>query len=116
MKLLADENFRGAVVRGLLRRRPDLDLVRVADAGLGEADDPTILSWAADEGRLVLTHDAATLIGFAYERVAAGSPMPGIIEVRQDLPIGPIIDDLLLIIDASYEGEWEGQVLYLPLR
>jgi len=116
VKLLTDENFRGAIVRGLLRRRPDLDLVRVADAGLGEADDPTILSWAADEGRLVLTHDAATLIGFAYERVAAGRPMPGIIEVRQDLPIGPIIEDLLLIIDASHEGEWEGYVLYLPLR
>jgi predicted nuclease of predicted toxin-antitoxin system len=116
VKLLADENFRGAIVRGLLRRRPNLDLVRVTDVGLGEVDDPTILSWAADEGRLVLTHDAATLIGFAYERVAAGNRMPGIIEVRQDLPIGPVIDDLLLIIDASHEGEWDGQVLYLPLQ
>ena len=116
MKLLADENFRGAIVRGLLRRRPDLDLVRVPDVGLGEADDPTILDWAAAEGRLVLTHDAATLIGYAYNRIAAGLAMPGIIEVRQDLPIGPVIDDLLLINDASREGEWEGQVLYLPLR
>ncbi len=44
VKLLADENFRGVIVRGLLRRRPDLDLVPVTDAGLGEADDPTILS------------------------------------------------------------------------
>ena len=116
MKLLADENFRGAIVRGLLRQRPDLDLVRVPDVGLGEADDPTVLAWAAAEGRLVLTHDAATLIGYAYDRVAAGLAMPGIIEVRQDLPIGPVIDDLLLINDASREGEWEGQVLYLPLR
>ena len=46
MKLLADENFRGAIVRGLLRQRPDLDLVRVPDIGLGEADDPMILAWA----------------------------------------------------------------------
>jgi hypothetical protein len=116
VKLLADENFRGAIVRGLLRRRPDLDLVRVPDVGLMEADDPTILAWAATEGRLVLTHDAATFIGFAYDRVNAGLPMPGIIEARQDLPIGPVIDDLLLVIDASHEGEWDGQVLYLPLR
>jgi predicted nuclease of predicted toxin-antitoxin system len=57
VKLLADENFRGAIVRGLLRRRPDLDLVRVPDVELGEADDPTILAWAATERRLVLTHD-----------------------------------------------------------
>jgi hypothetical protein len=86
------------------------------DVGLSETDDPTLLAWAAAEGRLVLTHDAATLIGYAYDRVAAGLSMPGIIEVRQDLPIGPVIDDLLLIYDASNEGEWEGQVLYLPLR
>ena len=86
------------------------------DVGLGEADNPTILNWAADEDRLVLTHDAATLIGFAYDRVTAGNSMPGIIEVPQDTPIGSILDDLLLIIDASHEGEWEGQVLYLPLQ
>jgi Domain of unknown function (DUF5615) len=116
VKLLADENFRGAIVRGLLRRRPDLDLVRVPDVGLIEADDPTILAWAAAEGRMVLTHDAATFIGFAYDRVNAGLPMSGIIEVRQDLPIGPVIDDLLLLVDASHDGEWDGQVLYLPLR
>lgn len=42
--------------------------------------------------------------------------MPGIIEVRQDLPIGAVIDDLLLLIDASRPEEWDGQVLYLPLR
>jgi hypothetical protein len=108
VKLLADENFRGAIVRGLLRRGSGFDLVRVPDVGLNEADDPTVLEWAANEGRVVLTHDAATLIGFAYERVAAGLPMPGIIEVRQDLPIGGVIEDLLLLIGASTAGEWEG--------
>lgn len=116
MRLLADENFRGAILRGLFRMRPDLDLVRVADVGLIGVDDPSVLDWAAAEGRLVLTHDAATLIGYAYERVAAGSAMPGIIEVRQGLPVACIIDELLLLVDASYDDEWHGQVLYLPLK
>jgi len=53
--LLADEYVRDAIVRGLLRRRTDLDLVRESDVGLSEADDPTTLSWAAVERRLVLT-------------------------------------------------------------
>ncbi len=43
LRLLADENFNGYIIRGLLYRRPDLALVRVQDVGLGEADDPTIL-------------------------------------------------------------------------
>ena len=88
MKFLADENFRGALVRGLLRRHPTLDLLRVADGGLRGADDPAILDWAASEGRVVLTHDAATLIGFAYQRLAVGLAMPGIIEVRQETATG----------------------------
>ena len=44
LKLLADENLSGYIVRGLLRRRPDLDLSRVQDVGLLGKDDPTILS------------------------------------------------------------------------
>ena len=30
----ADEDFNHRILRGLLRRRPELDLVRVRDAGL----------------------------------------------------------------------------------
>jgi len=39
----ADENFNNDIVRGLLRRKPDLNIVRVQDAGLSGADDPTVL-------------------------------------------------------------------------
>jgi hypothetical protein len=31
LQFLADENFNGDIVRGLLLRQPDLDLVRVQD-------------------------------------------------------------------------------------
>ncbi len=48
LRLAADENFNGNIVRGLLRRRPDLDIVRIQDVGLAGADDPAILAWAAE--------------------------------------------------------------------
>jgi len=57
VRLLSDENFNGEIVRGLLLRRPDLDLCRVQDVGLEAADDPTILEWAAANNRIVLTYD-----------------------------------------------------------
>ena len=41
--LAADENFDNDIVRGLLRRRPDIDVVRVQDVGLSGASDPIIL-------------------------------------------------------------------------
>jgi hypothetical protein len=115
LRLAADENFNNNIVRGVLRRRPDADFVRVQDAGLSGADDPTVLEWAAAEARVVVSHDVSTLRKHAYERVTAGLRMPGVFEVPNTLSIGHAIDDLLLIIESSLEGEWEGQVRYLPL-
>ena len=48
LRLAADENFNGDIVRGLLRRNPKLDIVRIQDVGLSGADDPSVLQWAAD--------------------------------------------------------------------
>ena len=115
MRLLADENFDGRVVRGLLRRLPTLDLVRVQDVGLSGADDPTILGWAAGEGRLVLTHDVETMAGFAHDRTAAGLAMPGVVEVPAHVLVRQAIYELLMLATASLPGEWEGQVLFVTL-
>jgi hypothetical protein len=35
LRLLSDENFDNHIVRGLVRRLPTIDLVRVQDVGLG---------------------------------------------------------------------------------
>jgi hypothetical protein len=113
--LVADENFNNDIVRGLLRKKPDLDIVRVQEVGLRGADDPTILEWAANEGRVVLTHDATTMTYYAYERVKAGLSMLGVIEVADDLPLGQVIEDILLLAEYSNRSEWESQVIYLPL-
>lgn len=116
IRLLADENFDRDIVRGLLRREPQLDLLRAQDVGLRSVPDPQVLEWAANKNRILLTHDFATIVRFAYERVARGEKMPGVIEVKFSVPIGSVIDDILLFVTCSAQGEWEGQVLYLPLR
>lgn len=115
LRLGADENFNNDIVRGLLRRKPDLDIVRVQDVGLSGADDAAVLEWAANEKRVLVTHDAATLTRHAYDRVRAARSMPGVFEVSSSVPIGRAIDDLLLIVECSIESEWEGQIRYLPL-
>jgi hypothetical protein len=112
----ADENLNSDIVRGLLRRKPDIDIVRIQDVGLSGADDPTVLEWAAHEGRILLTHDVTTMTHHAYERVRMGKPMPGVFEISRDLSVGSVIDDILLLVEYSLKGEWEGQVRYLPLR
>ncbi len=57
ISLLADENLDANILRGVLRRLPGIDAVRVQDVGLTGADDPTVLAWAAEQGRVLVTHD-----------------------------------------------------------
>ena len=115
LRLLADENIKSQLIRGVLRRNPSVDIVRVQDVGLGGADDNAILEWAAQEGRVVLTYDVATVPDAAYRRAVEGLPMPGIFAIPWSAPLREVIDDLLLLAEASLPEEWEGQVLYLPL-
>jgi predicted nuclease of predicted toxin-antitoxin system len=115
IRLLADENFRYAIFQGLRERAPNLDIIRVQDVGFANTDDPLILAWAAQENRIVLTHDANTMTDFAYERVRAGQGMSGVIEVSLKVPIGKAIEEILILDTCTEADELEGQVIYLPL-
>ena len=116
LRLAADENFNNIIIRGLLRRNLSVDIVRLQDTNLSGADDPTVLEWAAETGRVLLTHDTSTMPRHAYERVRAGMAMSGIFAVRQGLDPGQVIEDLALLVECSLDDEWNGQVQYLPLR
>ena len=115
LRLLADASLHGDITRGLLHLQPDLDLVRAQDCGIRTATDQVILEEAARAGRVVVTQDLDTMIGYAYERVRRGQLMPGLLVVRQGVPIGRAIEAILLVALGSDAGEWEGQVVYLPL-
>jgi hypothetical protein len=116
LRLVTDEDFNNRILRGLLRRRPDLDILRVQDAGLVGRGDAEVLEWAARERRVLLTHDVTTMKQAVAERRAASLPMPGVFEVGQQLPIAQAIEDILLLAECSLESEWEGQIIFLPLR
>jgi hypothetical protein len=116
LRLATDEDFKNGIVRGLLRRQRDLDILRVQDAGLAGKRDDEVLAWASTDGRILLTHDVTTMRQVAYDRIAAGLPMPGVFEISQDVPIGRAVDEILLIALCSDQDEWQGQIRFLPLR
>ena len=115
-RFLADENFDNTLLKGVRKRKPDIDIARVQDVGLLRAEDPVVLAWAARNGRLLLSQDVNTMVGYAYERVAAGLPMPGLFVAPEAVLRGEIIESILLIAECSVDGEWEGRVEYLPLK
>jgi hypothetical protein len=117
VRLLLDENFNNPIGVGLMRDRPNLDMSRAQDIPeIAGKDDRTLLEWAAQEGRILLTHDVHTITAYAYERVATGKPMPGVIEVNRSVSVGTLVEEILLMIEASNPGELEGRVVYVPIR
>lgn len=116
VRFLADENIDPDLVLGLQRRVDGLDIVRVQEVGLRTVDDPTILQWAADHGRVLLTHDLKTIPGFAHDRIAADLAMPGVFLIRSNISIALAIDELAMIAEASDASDWDRNVVYLPLR
>jgi hypothetical protein len=117
LRLASDADVNGEIIRGLRRRLPEIDLVRAQDALPEGAPDPAVLAWAAAESRVLITNDRNTMVGFAYRRVEAGEPMPGLIATTNEQSIGSAIDDILLIAEYMPEEEVRDQiVVFLPFR
>ena len=117
LRLASDADVHGEIIRGLRRRLPEIDLVRAQDALPEGTPDPAVLAWAAAENRVLITNDRNTMVGFAYQRVAAGEPVPGLIATTNEQSIGSAIDDILLVAEYMPEEEIRQQVvLFLPFR
>lgn len=113
-RFLTDEDFNNDILRGLLRHLPKLDIVRVQDIELRNVDDAIILAWAAQENRVVLTHDVNTMIAAALRRTREGLPMSGVFAVRRLAPLAKAIDDLILLAVAGQETDFRDQVWFVP--
>lgn len=115
--LASDADVPGGIIRGLRQRLPEIDLVRVQDVLPEGTPDAAVLAWAAAENRILITNDRTTMVGCAYERVAAGEAVPGLIVTTNKQAIGMTIDDILLIVECMTEAEIMDQVvIYLPYR
>jgi len=116
LRLLIDENVDHQILRGLKSRLPDLDFVTVRQVGLAGSPDSDLLKWAAQNQRVMLTHDIKTMLPCAYELLSRGEPMVGVIAVPDQMDIGGAIGDLELLIGCSSESEFNDRVERLPLK
>lgn len=110
--LAADENFH-RILRGLRHHHPELDIVLIRDV-IGGAGDDQVLAWAAEQGRVVLSHDVNTMGYAADQRVEAGLPMAGLVLVNQPFHLGHLVEDLAELAYCSFPHEWENRTEYLP--
>jgi len=114
VRFLADEDFNDWIVKGLLRREPFIDFETVPGLGLRGTPDPALLAFATEQGRVLVSHDVSTMPAHFAAFLASGQHSPGLLLIRQTLPIAQAIEALYLVWEASSPNEWLDQIEYLP--
>ncbi len=78
-----------------------------ADCSNGGRISCVAVAWAADHGRVLLTHDVSTITAHAYRRIMKGDAMPGVFEVSRRVSVRSAAEDTILLSECSHPGEWE---------
>ena len=82
----ADENLNAKIIAGLRRREPSLDFQTAKAANILGHEDLEVLTIAARDGRILVSHDRETMPAH-FSRFIAESTSAGLLIVSQKLDI-----------------------------
>lgn len=109
----ADNDLRRAIVRGTVRREPEIDFRSAQAARLDGVQDSEVLARAAQEGRILVSHNFQTMPAH-FRRFTESQRSPGVFLVAQDVPVSQAIESLVTIWAATAPGEWENRLCLIP--
>jgi predicted nuclease of predicted toxin-antitoxin system len=110
----ADADLNQLILLATVRREPSIDFQTAGAAGLANRRDQEVLAIAAQEGRVLVTHDQKTMPRHFAEFIATETS-PGLLVVPQHLAIASAVEDLLLIWFTTEAEEWINRISFLPL-
>ena len=115
VRFLADADLNKAIVLGVLRKEPTLDFLTAQAADLRGMSDPEVLMLAAEQQRILVSHDVGTIPAHFRALSMEGKRSSGVFLIPQSLDLGVAIDQLLMIWRGSNASEWENRLTWLPL-
>jgi hypothetical protein len=113
VRFQADADLRRPIIAGLRRREPAIDFRSANDAGLAGLSDDTVLAIAADEGRLLVSHDVSTMPEHFAHFIQTRSS-PGLILISQELSYHHAIEGLLRVWATTEAEDWQNILSFLP--
>jgi hypothetical protein len=114
LRFQADADLKYTIVKAVRSREPSIDFASAAESRLDDLSDPDLLERAAQEGRILVSHDRRTMLTHFRARLQAGKSSPGLMVVSQGVPIGAVVEAIVLAWSASEPSEWRNQVHHLP--
>lgn len=113
VRFQADADLRQAIVAGVIRRQPALDIQSAHQAGLQGVKDAEVLAMAARENRVLVTHDRKTM-PTEFGKFIVSQTSSGVLILAQNLPVSEAIDAILLVWEVSRGEEWINQIMTFP--
>jgi hypothetical protein len=113
VRFQADADLRRPIIAGLRRREPTIDFRTAHDAGLAGLNDAAVLAVAADEGRLLVSHDVSTMPEH-FARFIQTRSSPGLILISQELSYHHAIEGLLRLWATTEAEDWQNVLSFLP--
>ncbi len=114
VRFQADADLNQNIVKATLRLEPAIDFQTAQAAGLAHLEDPDVLRLAAEQGRILVSHDRRTMPTH-FGQFIMSEKSPGVLIVSQKLLISRVAEDLLLVWLASEPDEWINCLRSLPL-
>jgi hypothetical protein len=108
-----DNDVKGQIVRGFARIGLEADCRNAQEAALDGLDDQAVLVMAADENRILITHDLRTMPRH-FAAFVAKRRSPGVLAIPQYLPVSRAIDSLCLVWETSDHRDWENRMCLIP--
>ena len=115
MKIIfqADADLDEDIIWGVKRAEPVIDFQTADEAGIRGLKDSIVLKTAANENRILISHDRRTM-PYHFADFIQNQTSPGVFIISQGARISQIIDDIILIWFASEPEEWENPIADLP--
>ena len=64
---------------------------------------------------MFLTHDAQTVPNFVHDMIRDGVAPPRGVVIPEQMPIGPAVEELVLLLLAGTDVDWQRNPMRLPL-
>jgi hypothetical protein len=113
IRFQADADLNEDIVKGVLRREPRIDFRTATSAGFRGLSDLEVLTLAAQEGRVLVSHDRKTMPR-TFAQFIGAKTSPGLFLVSQKTDLLVAIESILLAWVASDPEEWVNHVVAIP--
>ena len=116
VRFLLDENLSPRLAIMLRRAYPEMDILRVGEAGAPplETPDPAILLFVERTQRVLITRNRVSMPGHVAQHLAAGRHHWGIFRTRPSASVADLREAIALLWGASEAEEWLDYFDWIP--